>query len=199
MEDLSSDNIASLAFLGLWGVLLVGGYLAHTRLGFNKMLQQAAIWVFIFIGAIAAVGLWQDIQDDVLLRQTIDMTDNGSALITARRQNDGHYYLTLEINDVPVEFVVDTGASALVLNQADAARVGLDVENLAFLGRATTANGVVRTAPVRLADVALGPLHDQDVRAIVNEGDLYTSLLGMSYLETFGRIQIEGRELRLLR
>jgi len=199
MEDLSSDNIASLAFLSLWGVLLVGGYLAHNRLGFNKTLQQAAIWLFIFIGAIAGVGLWEDIKGDVLMRQTVDMNADGSAIITAQRQTDGHYYLTLDINEVPVRFVVDTGASQMVLTQNDAARVGLDLEALPFLGIANTANGQVRTAAVRLDNVALGPVLDRNVRAVVNEGELDISLLGMSYLETFGRIEIQGRELRLLR
>ena len=199
MEDLSADNIASLLFLSLWGVLLVAGFLVHPRLSFNKMLQQAAIWVFIFIGAIAAVGLWEDIKGDVLMRQTVDLNADGSSIITAQRQMDGHYYLTLVINDVPVRFVVDTGASQMVLTREDAARIGLDLNTLAFLGRANTANGTVRTAPVRLADVALGPVRDNNVRALVNEGEMDTSLLGMSYLEIFGRIEIQDRELRLLR
>ena len=199
MEDLSADNIASLLFLSLWGVLLVAGFLVHRRLSFNKMLQQAAIWVFIFIGAIAAVGLWEDIKGDVLMRQTVDLNADGSSIITAQRQMDGHYYLTLVINDVPVRFVVDTGASQMVLTREDADRIGLDLNTLAFLGRANTANGTVRTAPVRLADVALGPVRDNNVRALVNEGEMDTSLLGMSYLEIFGRIEIQDRELRLLR
>ena len=199
MEQFSSDDYASLIFLSLWGVLLVGAYLAHSRLNFNKVLQQAAIWVFIFLGAIVAVGLWEDISRDLTLRQSVESGDDGSALITARRQMDGHYYLTLEVNQVPVRFVVDTGATSIVLTQDDATRAGLDMESLAFLGRANTANGTVRTAPVRLEQVAFGPVQDQNVRAIVNEGELDTSLLGMSYLQGFGKIEIEGDRLRLIR
>ena len=62
-----------------------------------------------------------------------------------------------------------------------------------------TAHGPVRTAPVRLDDVAIGPFHDNNVRAFVNEGDMRTSLLGMEYLNTFARIEIAGGRLILER
>ena len=62
-----------------------------------------------------------------------------------------------------------------------------------------TANGPVRTAPVRLEDVALGPFHDRDVRAFVNEGEMSKSLLGMEYLNRFARLEINGGRLILER
>ncbi|MEM6388759.1 MAG: TIGR02281 family clan AA aspartic protease, partial [Pseudomonadota bacterium] len=109
----------------------------------------------------------------------------------------GHFHATLEINGVPVRMVVDTGASELVLTQEDARRVGLEPENLAFTGRAFTANGPVETAPVRLDTVVLGGLETRGVRAVVNGGEMFDSLLGMSYLSQFESIEIRGRELIL--
>ena len=53
---------------------------------------------------------------------------------------DGHYYLSVDINGAPVNFVVDTGATDLVLTRKDAARVGLDPDSLIYQGRANTAN-----------------------------------------------------------
>ena len=52
---------------------------------------------------------------------------------------------------------------------------------------------------MRLDSVQLGDITDQDVRAVVNEGDMRESLLGMTYLQKFGRIQIEGNRLTLIR
>lgn len=199
MDRLSPDDIASLVYLSLFAVVLGGIYLVQSRLGLSRMVQQGAIWLFIFIGVIAAVGLWEDIKDDVMPRQSIATGTGGAAIITAPRRFDGHYYLTLRINDTPVEFMVDTGASSLVLTLQDAEKIGLNMDDLVFLGRANTANGQVRTAPVRLRDVAIGPVHDQNVRALVNGGAMEQSLLGMTYLETFGRIEITGQELRLTR
>jgi aspartyl protease family protein len=84
-----------------------------------------------------------------------------------------------------VPFMVDTGASGMVLGGEDAARLGLDPESLMFLGEANTANGVVRTAQVTLPLVELGPFRNENFRAFVTEGDLEQSLLGMDYLGQF--------------
>jgi aspartyl protease family protein len=87
----------------------------------------------------------------------------------------------------------------VVLGQADAARIGIDTGALAYLGRAYTANGEVRTAAVTLDSVAVGPVRHEDVRAVVNQGEMNGSLLGMSYLQRFSSIEITGGTLVLTR
>lgn len=193
---MSGDQIGSLAYLGLLGVVIAGWHLVANRRQLGKLAQQAAIWVFIFLGAIVAVGLWSDIRDTVAPRQAV-MQDG--AQIVVPMQPDGHFYLTLEVNGTPVRFVVDTGATEMVLSAEDATRVGLKPEALVFSGRAFTANGMVETAPVRLETVALGGVVDQGLRAVVNSGDLGESLLGMSYLRRFDRIEISGGQMVLER
>ena len=61
-----------------------------------------------------------------------------------------------------------------------------------FSGRAGTANGMVRTAPVWLENIEVGPMIDRDVRAQVNAGDMDVSLLGMDYLRRYASIEIAG-------
>ena len=100
---------------------------------------------------------------------------------------------------MPVRFLVDTGASELVLSLADAARVGIDPASSAFVGRARTANGMVATAPVRLGRVEFGGFSDSGVPASVGGGELDVSLLGMSYLDRFASIEIEGDRMTLRR
>jgi aspartyl protease family protein len=85
----------------------------------------------------------------------------------------------------------------VVLTQEDAARVGLDPDNLPYIGTAFTANGEVATAPVRLDTVDLGEMRDTRVRASVNSGEMESSLLGMSYLSRFSSIEIR-RDLLIL-
>lgn len=164
--------------------------------GWNKTLQHAAVWGMIFVGGAAGVGLWQDISRTAGSPQMVIADGDQIAVPRAR---DGHYYLTLQINGNPIRFVVDTGATDMVLTQNDAARVGLDLANLNYLGRANTANGEVRTAFVRLDQVVLGGVTDQNVAAVVNEGQMEESLLGMGYLQRWGRIEIAGGELVLTR
>lgn len=191
---MNASDIGQLAYLVLLGAAVVGWFIAQNRRNLGKTAQQAALWGLIFVGFIAAVGLWGDIRNSVMPRQSL--VANGQA-IEVPRSPDGHYYLTLKVNGTPVRFVVDTGASDVVLTKADAKRVGIDPSQLAYVGTATTANGVVRTAPVRLDSVGLGDLVARGVRASVNGGQMQGSLLGMSYLQRFGKIEISGNKMIL--
>lgn len=193
---MTGDNIASLIYLVLLGCAVGGWLLTSGRDSIGKTLQMAMIWGFIFLGVVAGYGLWNDVQ-----RQTTggQMLQLGSGQISVPRQSDGHYYLNLALNGETVRFVVDTGASDMVLSIDDARRIGLDPDSLNFIGTANTANGQVRTAPVRLNTVRLGDITDTDVYASVNGGEMDGSLLGMGYLEKWGRIEISGGELRLTR
>jgi len=193
---MTSMQYGNLAYLVLLGAVLAFWFFVQNRQSLNKTLQQGAVWALIFLGTIAAVGLWGDIRQTVTPQQMV-MTDTGR--VEVPRGPDGHYYLTLDINETPVRFVVDTGATGMVLTKADATRVGLTDDDMIFYSEAMTANGPVRTAPVRLEDVALGPFHDSNVRAFVNEGDMTKSLLGMEYLNRYARLEISNGRLVLER
>ncbi|GAD54871.1 retropepsin-like aspartic protease family protein [Limimaricola cinnabarinus] len=192
---MTPDNLVSLAYLGLLGAAIAGWFIVQNRDRLGQIAQQAALWALIFIGVIAAAGLWSDIRDDVVPRQTMIGTQG----IEVPQARDGHYYLTLDINGTPIDFVVDTGATDMVLGREDARRAGIDPEALNYLGSAVTANGTVRTARVTLDSVALGAIEDEGLSAVVTDGDLAGSLLGMGYLRLFGRIEIEGGKLILTR
>ena len=192
---MSGDDIARMAYLGLLAVAIAGYYFAQNRESLGRTAQYAAVWGLIFVGVIAAVGLWSDIRRAAAPGQVA----LAEGEVAVPRSRDGHFHLTLEVNGTPVDFIVDTGASQIVLSTADAARVGLDPESLAYLGSAQTANGIVRTASVRLGSVVLEGQTDLDVRAVVNQGDIDGSLLGMTYLDRFARIVIEGDRLLLTR
>ena len=193
---MTGDQTASLIYLLVIGTVIALSHLVANRRNLSRVARQAALWGLIFLGTIAAVGLWPTIRDTVVPRQAV-LQDGRQ--ITVPMSPDGHFYLTLDLNGVPVRFVVDTGATEIVLSAQDAARIGLDPASLNYSGRAMTANGMVETAPVRLETVALGPVVDQGVRAVVNRGELAESLLGMSYLRRFQRLEIAGGQLLLER
>ncbi|MAY85877.1 MAG: TIGR02281 family clan AA aspartic protease [Pseudooceanicola sp.] len=192
---MSSADSASLIYLLLLGAALAFWFFIQNRDSLNRKLQQAALWALIFVGAIAAYGLWDDISRSGMSARISAETGE----ITVPRSADGHYYLTLQVNDTPIRFVVDTGATDMVLTRADAVTAGVDPGDQGFSGRARTANGTVRVAPVRLDTVAIGPVQDRNVRASVNDGEMDTSLLGMTYLHRFSSIQITNGEMILSR
>lgn len=194
--NLEGFDFSRLIYLGILVSVLVFWFITHNRQSLGKTAQMAVAWGLIFLGVIAAVGLWDDISQTVRPRQT---TPSAEGQISVPRARDGHYYLTLTINDHPIEFMIDTGATDVVLTQSDAARVGLNLDELTYYGRAMTANGEVRTAPVLLETVALGEIIDRDMTAWVNQGELEQSLLGMSYLQRWNRIEISDNALVLTR
>jgi len=191
---MDTNQLMQVAYLGLLAAAIGGSYIMANRGNLGKMAQQAAIWGFIFLGTIGAIGLWNDISRDVTNRQSVI-----GQQIVVPRSPDGHYYMTLYVNNTPVEFVVDTGASMVVLSQLDARRVGINPSDLNYLGIAYTANGEVRTADVTLNEVSIGPYVDANVRAVVNEGEMFGSLLGMTYLGLYRSFSITDGELVLTR
>jgi aspartyl protease family protein len=190
------DSLARLLYLGAL-LLFVGGFVlwgSRRRLGRN--LRDLAIWALILAMAVIAYGF-----RDTLRQQLVPaaMVQTGPGVVELRRGSDGHFHANLEVNGQRVRFMVDTGASDVVLSRRDAERVGLDPDGLAYLGTARTANGTVATATVRLGLVQLGEIRDTGVRASVTEGGLDSSLLGMSYLDRFSSIEISGDTMRLRR
>jgi aspartyl protease family protein len=181
MDDV---DFGRLIYFGIL-IVAVGGYLLveyRGRLG--QMARGLMAWGLIFVGVAAGYGLWTDMKPQLNPRQAV--METGSIVLP--RAPDGHYYLTLQISGVPMQFLVDTGATNVVLAMSDARKLGIDPEKLLYLGTASTANGVVRTARVTLQDVALGPIHDAQITAFVNDGEMAGSLLGMDYL---GRFKVE--------
>ena len=176
---MTGDEIARLFYLGLLGFAVAGWAMAESRRGMGVFLK-----------------LWEDIRNDVAPRQLVL---EGGARIEAPRAVDGHYYLTVEVNGREVDFVVDTGATDIVLTREDAERLGIDTGSLSYRGLAGTANGMVRTARVSLDRVRLGGVTDRNVGAVVNEGEMDKSLLGMRYLQRFDRLEISDGTLVLER
>ncbi|MDT0683589.1 TIGR02281 family clan AA aspartic protease [Roseicyclus sp. F158] len=193
---MSGDQIASFVYLGLLGTVIAGYFFLSHRGRMGQGLRQLGLWALIFIGVIAGYGLWGDIQGTVLPRQAV-MAEDGRIEIPLGP--DGHYHLLAEVNGEPIRFVVDTGASDIVLGGEDAARAGVETDDLGFSGVAQTANGRVRTARVWLDSFSIGGLVDEDVPAVVTDGEMPGSLLGMRYLNTFGSVEFGGGEMVLTR
>ena len=177
-----SDIIAQLAYLAVLIVAIGGWFLASNRSSISKTLQMALVWGMIFMGGMAIYGLWTDIIEAAV-----------------PRSRNGHYHLTVEINDVDIKFLVDTGATDLFLTQEDAKRVGINIKNLAYIATAYTANGPVKIAHTKLKKVKLGEFVDLQVNASINGGEMQQSLLGMSYLSNFDKIEISENTLILYR
>lgn len=191
---MDGDITARLIYLGIL-VAAVGSYLVVEFRGrMGQMMRGLMSWGLIIVGLMAGYGLWNDMGRQIMPQQSV--ATGGEVVLP--RASDGHYYLMLEINSQPIEFMVDTGASGVVLSQQDAQRIGIDPTTLVYLGSAQTANGTVRTARITLENVRLGDYRDDTLKAYVNDGEMGGALLGMDYLGRF-RIEISGDQMILRR
>ena len=192
---MSGDMLAQLGYFSLI-LIAVGGYVvAEMRRRPGRVLQQALIWGLIFLGVIGAAGLWDQISQKAMPRQTSG--EGGRIELPLGR--DGHFHLTATVNGQKVNFTVDTGASDIVLSQNDARRIGINPDMLSYFGQAQTANGVVATAPVTLDSFTVEGVTDSGLRAVVNNGPMDGSLLGMRYLSRFSNIQMQPDRMILTR
>ncbi|SOH93667.1 aspartyl protease family protein [Monaibacterium marinum] len=193
---MSSDSAFQLLYLGILLLAIGGSVLTLYRGQFRRMVVQFLIWVAIC--AALVIGYDNKHLFEGILYEGPQSTDNAGN-VTLLRNESGYFEVRALVNETPVTFIVDTGASLIVLSRADATRVGFDLDGLNFTGIASTANGEVRFANVLLDSFTIGKAVDTRVPASVNDGDLDTSLLGLAYLNRFSRIVIDDDRMILER
>lgn len=117
------------------------------------------------------------------------------ALAAAR---DGHFRAEARIAGRSIDFMVDTGASLVVVRESDAARIGVRPMRSDYTAVVSTANGKVKAAPAKLARVELGGITVYDVAALVLPDEaLGENLLGTSFLSRLKRYEYANGRLVL--
>jgi aspartyl protease family protein len=96
----------------------------------------------------------------------------------------GHFMTQGTINGRTVNFMLDTGATAVALSAADAQRIGLDYSKGQPV-RMNTANGVAPGYRLRLSSVRVGDVEVYDIDAVVTEQSMPYVLLGNSFINRF--------------
>lgn len=136
---------------------------------------------------ICGLGLLTFVFGDLLDRQENPNREPESVRIDnqtevrLQQNRAGHYVTAGTINGVPVEFMIDTGATDVAIPAHLQERLGLIPTGSAL---AQTANGVVRVARTELNSVSIGDITVYDVRANLNPGmNGEQILLGMSVLK----------------
>ncbi|MBI3546359.1 MAG: TIGR02281 family clan AA aspartic protease [Gammaproteobacteria bacterium] len=110
-------------------------------------------------------------------------TARGKGSATLYAESRGHYLVDGLINGVPVNFVVDTGATLVAMNSHVADRIGLDYRRNGRPSVAGTPAGYVRTYNLKLSSVQVGGITLYNIDGSVIEGSHPSEvLLGMSFL-----------------
>ena len=106
------------------------------------------------------------------------------------RDTRGHFETEGRINGQPIDFMVDTGASTIALNETAAASFGVRPSPGDYRVSVSTANGTVKAARTQIAMVDVGGLVVRDVDALVLPDEaLSENLLGLSFLSRLKRFE----------
>lgn len=114
--------------------------------------------------------------------------------VVLKRGNGGHFWTEARVDGRRIEFVVDTGASAIALRESEAARLGMRPAQRDYTVKVSTANGISLAAPVLLRRVEIGDIVVRDVPALVHpDNALSVNLLGMTFLSKVRWTHERGR------
>lgn len=117
-------------------------------------------------------------------------TKKAKSSLVLEQDRGGHYFLDTEVNDMPVKFVVDTGASVVSLpsSVASAANIACNGENISV----ETANGLTSACTAVIARLKFGSFLLKDVTAAIVP-NLGQPLIGMNILEKFNITQVDNK------
>ena len=118
-----------------------------------------------------------------------------SGNVTIRANSSGQFVLEALVSRkgklLPVKFLLDTGASDVVLSPNVSSRLGFDMKAIRFNRPYQTANGVVLGAPLQIERINIGTISVENVSASINGAEMGLSLLGMSFLRRLSGFDVK--------
>lgn len=98
------------------------------------------------------------------------------------KNDDGHFYVGVNINDQEVSFLMDTGATKTILSEYDARRLGIPLSKIRFTERFETPNGIISAAPIVIESAIIGSIILTNVHASITSTGIRQSILGMNVI-----------------
>jgi aspartyl protease family protein len=181
----------------IWGVvciLLLVSSLAARRLPLGYVAKAGLAWIAIFATLFAIfsfrfefIGIWDRVKSDI--SGTAGQNISGEA-IELRRQDDGHYWLMVDINGKPVRFMLDSGATLTAINATTAREAGVEADGYPIIlgtanGRIAAKRGVVRL-------LSVGPHSIENHPVVVSERFGDVNVLGMNFLNSMQSWRVEA-------
>lgn len=154
---------------------------AHTQTKTGRNMAIIA-WVIGMILLTRFLGVWEDNQLNPNKSLSGISSSDAQIEVALERNRYGHYVFDGKINDQSATFMIDTGATDVVIPKALADDLGLKSYGRS---KASTANGIITVYNTTLEKVSIGPITLYNVRASINPAmnsdDVV--LMGMSALK----------------
>jgi aspartyl protease family protein len=188
---------ASAIYLSILLLFFAIGMIRYGRAALFQKFKFLLVWALILLLVVAAYAYWPDVKGSKLYASLVPgaaITKNQGEM-EFRKAGDGHFYINAVVNGQEIRFMVDSGATDIVLSQKDAKKLGIEANDLNYNKIYFTANGTTRGASVRISYLKIGDYEMHDFYASVTEGRLEKSLLGMAFLSRFASYRVEGDRL----
>jgi aspartyl protease family protein len=183
----------------IWGfvcILLLLSSLAARRLPLGYIAKAAFAWIAIFAALFAIFSfrfefkaVWERVKADI--SGTAGQSVRGED-ITIRRQDDGHYWLQLDVNGRPVRFMIDSGATTTAVNGNTARETGIEVDTTGYPVFLNTANGRVTAQRGVILSLKIGSRELGQHDVVVSESFGDTNVLGMNFLDSMQSWKVEA-------
>jgi aspartyl protease family protein len=187
----------------LLGMLaLVSSSLLFIReINLKRTVRNVLIWTAVG-GAILIAFSFQNEFKDLGLRLRSNLVpgypvQTGPREMAVSEGEGGSYHVFGTVNGTQIRFLIDTGATDIVLSPSDARRLGFDLESLKFDRPYGSANGIGHGAAAEVADLSVGPIHFSNVPVSINGAEMGSSLLGMAFLKRLKSYSFSGNKLIL--
>ncbi|MBF0379500.1 MAG: TIGR02281 family clan AA aspartic protease [Magnetococcales bacterium] len=200
--DLLSDGSRDRLGYALGSILILSWLFSSNRGGRSfkkiKLFVSWLLFLFVIIALYSYRGELGGVKNRVvaaIIPQAGYTTEPGS--MSFYRSSNGHFHIEAIVNGKKVRFLVDTGASDVVIAPHVARYLGFDLNKNDFTKVYYTANGMGKGAPVFLRKFEVGKLSLQNLPASVNGAEMKTSLLGMRFFNRLKSFKVEGEVLTL--
>lgn len=188
----------------IWGVvciLLLISSLAARRLPLGYVAKAAFAWIAIFAALFAIfsfrfefISIWERVKADI--SGTAGQSVSGDE-IAIRRQDDGHYWLQVDVNGKLVRFMIDSGATTTAVNADTARETGIEVDDSGYPVILDTANGRVTAQRGVIQSLKIDALEIPQHKVVVSESFGDTNVLGMNFLDSMQSWKVEANVMTL--
>ena len=176
-------------------IVLVASSLVGMRLPIAKVAKMALAWVAVFgffFMIFAFRGEFRQLGQRLRAELTGAPLEAGAEIRIAMAE-DGHFWVTGQVNGTSARFLVDSGASTTTISQAVARSSKVEPRGTGLI---STANGTVQVARGSAGRIEVGSIERTDFAVLINPND-DTNVLGMNFLSSLRSWRVEGNYLVL--
>lgn len=201
---IGGDQIADATYLGVIGLVAASAVLG-SGIQLTQLMRNIFIWLALIFALLIGYNNRYELQDlahrltaGIIPSSPVSFQQKGALSVAFRRALSGHFEAKGLVNGQPVYFMIDTGASSVVLCFADAKRIGIETQKLRYVIPVSTANGSTMAAPIVLDSLKIGDIVRNNVHALITPPDtININLLGMSFLNRLSGYTVRGDRLLL--